>query len=94
MYGKNAVVEIVRRSTTRILRSLSTKHSILSEEDIESLKDDFNILITHSQPSIEISYEDFFNQIRNGEINSDEISYKIKKITESFIKYGKNIYNW
>ena len=94
LYGKDADVENVRRCSTRILRTISTRHEILSEEDVEPLKEELKLLISLSQPSIEINYEGFLNGIRNGEMTSDEVSYKVRKISESFSKYGKNIYHW
>lgn len=94
LYGKDADVENVRRCSTRILRAISTKHTVLSEEDVEPLKEELEQLISLSQPSIEINYEGFLNEIREGEITSDEVSYKVRKISESFSRYGKNIYHW
>ncbi len=94
IYGKQFDVENLRKCATRILKLTSTKHIILSEQDIEPIKEDIAFLISQSQPQIGIQYVDFLKKVQDGEISSDQISYNVKRIVESYVQYGENIHHW
>ena len=93
-YGEKVDIEKLKECATRILNVITPLHSIITEQDIKPIINDLETLINLSQPEIGIQFEDLLNEVKKERITTDSISYKVKKITKSFIDYGKNICHW
>jgi len=90
-WGKNFQAKEVSKLTTILLETFAFQESTdkLKQSD---LPEQFQKFIEMSLPSV--NYEDILDDLEKNPITVIEFRKRINSITESFLKYGKNIYPW
>lgn len=92
--GKNYLSQETIRFGAEVLRALQGKENtdFLQFSDIQIVGNSFKHFI---QNSFSLSdYEKIISSIKGQNIQIQDFKKKINLITESYIKYGKNIYPW
>lgn len=93
-WGKNYASKEISRLAIEILRNLEAKNNSdnLSLFDLSEKLKSFKAFIELSLTNDNVN--DVLAEIEDKPIKIQEFKTKIKKITESYAKYGKNIYPW
>lgn len=93
-WGKNFEAKEIAMLAIEILRSVEQKASTddLALQDLSRVIKDFKSFIKLSLPENDIN--EILNQIEDNPIKVQDFKRKINQITESYAKYGKNIYTW
>ena len=93
-WGKNFEIKEISKIAIEIL------YSIELERDSEDLKlSDLSKTINSFKSFVELSlpkndFDEILNEIEDNPITIKDFTKKINQMTESYIKYGKNIYTW
>lgn len=92
--GKNYISKDILALAIEILDSIKFKDN--SEElrmtDLSNVLTSFRTFVKLSFPTSDIDH--FFSELEDDFIKINDFKKKINLITESFTKYGRNIYNW
>lgn len=93
-WGKNFISKEVSDLAYEILKSIDSKINtkIIEISDISNILKIFQRFIKLSFPNTDTN--EIIFDIEDSPITVIEFKNKINKITESYIKYGKNIYSW
>src|SRR5690554_2117273 len=92
--GKNFIHKKVSELTLNILKAIESKEDSnkLQGPDLKDVKSELQTFIELSFP--DQNAKQILNNIEKQLFTIQEFKLKLNKINESFIKYGKNIYNW
>lgn len=93
-WGKNFQAEEVTYLTNNLLKTVALLHetNIFKINQLSDKQQDFNTLMEKS--CIDANYLDILKDLENHPISVGELRKKVNLISESFLKYGKNIYPW
>lgn len=95
-YGKNYLKIRVRSLALSVFQLISGKEGLISVSELAKIafNPDFKELITISNPSLGLSYDDLLENLEDNPITFLELKNRIDLIVTSFYQYGKNIYPW
>jgi hypothetical protein len=93
-WGKNFVSKEISKLAFEILSAVEFKNNTdnLLLSDLSSVLKSFKSFIELSLP--QENSNNLLNEIEDDQIKIQDFKKKINQITESYAKYGKNIYSW
>lgn len=93
-WGKNFASKEVLKLANEILNSLELKsnESDLKLYDLSNVLISFKSFVELSLPNNQVNH--ILNDLEDFPMKIHDFKKKINQITESYIKYGKNIYSW
>ena len=93
-WGKNFVSNEISKLVIEMLKAFDFKENSesLKLTDLSSIIKSFKSFVELSLPKNDIN--EILNELEDNPITIQDFKKKINQITESFIKYGKNIHSW
>jgi|AntDeeMinimDraft_5_1070356.scaffolds.fasta_scaffold00357_8 hypothetical protein len=92
--GKNFASKEISKLTIEILNSIEMKNNSddLKLNDLSKVLKSFKSFVELSLPNNNI--DEILNELEDNSMKIHDFKTKINQITESYTKYGKNIYTW
>ena len=93
-WGKNFISKEISNLAFKILSSIEqkAKNETLYISDLSNVLNFFGLFIEKALPQMNIN--EILIALEDNPIKIQDFKRKVNQITESYSKYGKNIYSW